>query len=67
MAKITDTQLQYYREVLAEHNQLKKQQTELLAKQDQERRIYKKRLFWSRCEIWAYRIGIVAGGYFLLK
>lgn len=68
MARITDTQLKYYQEALGEFKILKKEQTKLITQQDQERRIYKKRLFWSRCEIWGYRIGIIGGFvYFIAR
>lgn len=67
MASISDKLLIHYQQMAENQKAINLEQSKLIAQQNQEQRIYKKRLFWSRCEIWVYRVGIIAGTYFLLK
>lgn len=68
MAKISDTLISHYQQTIVNQKTINIEQSKLIAKQNQEQRIYKKRLFWSRCEIWGYRIGIIGGFvYFIAR
>lgn len=68
MAQINDSLVTEYRTLYRSQLKINTEQNKLIADQEKEKRILKKRLFWSRCEIWGYRIGIIGGFvYFIAR
>jgi hypothetical protein len=67
MGKLKDSLLENYRSLYQQNKSQVREQNNVISILEKEKRTFKKRLFWSRCEIWGYRVVIITGTYFLLK
>lgn len=68
MAQISDSLIQSYQNILSNYRKVATANNKFISDQEKANRVLKRRLFWSRCEIWGYRIGIVGGFiYFIAR